>query len=225
MRQVAITPDRLGKTEQERQEDGEAAVADPAPKKGPVDEVVGDRVGVPPQSQQVPIMTQADQLLDTSHNAYGKVTTALTVLREVVLGRELFDFAFRTYAERWKFKRPMPADFFRTMEDASGVDLDWFWRGWFYTTDHVDVSIDDIRKLRINTRDPGIERDWDRRQEEKEPKRSYELREQGEMTRINRFPELKDFYNENDKHTVSNKDLNEYDQLLDKLEDWQKEAR
>ena len=81
---------------------------------------------------QVPIMTQSDSILQFGPNAYTKPTAALVVLRETVLGRALFDFAFKQYAERWRFKRPTPADFFRTMEDASGVDLDWFWRGWFF---------------------------------------------------------------------------------------------
>jgi hypothetical protein len=90
------------------------------------------------------------------------------ILRETILGRELFDFAFREYSRRWMFKRPAPADFFRTMEEASGVDLDWFWRGWFYTTDHVDISIDRLWKLRLDTEDPDI--DFDRRRQEEADK-------------------------------------------------------
>ena len=89
-----------------------------------------------------PIMTNAEQLVQPGNNAYGKPAAALNILREVVMGRELFDKAFKTYSERWAFKHPKPADFFRSMEDASGIDLDWFWRGWFYTTDHVDIAID-----------------------------------------------------------------------------------
>ncbi len=84
--------------------------------------------------RQVPIMTQSDSILNFGRNAYAKPAVALNVLREVILGRELFDFAFKEYAQRWKYKRPTPSDFFRTMEEASGVDLDWFWRGWFYST-------------------------------------------------------------------------------------------
>jgi aminopeptidase N len=94
------------------------------------------------------------------NNAYAKPATALNILRETVLGRELFDFAFREYAQRWKFKRPTPADFFRTMEDASGTDLDWFWRGWFYTTDAVDVSVDGISEYGVSTKNPEIEKAW-----------------------------------------------------------------
>ena len=108
-------------------------------------------------TDQVPIMTQSDSILQFGPNAYSKPAAALTVLRETVMGRQQFDFAFKQYANRWKFKRPTPADFFRTMEDASGVDLDWFWRGWFYSTDHVDIGINDIREYRIKTGDPEID--------------------------------------------------------------------
>src|SRR5882762_3695384 len=94
---------------------------------------------------QTPIMTSSDSVHQFGNSQYTKTATALNILRETVLGRELFDYAFREYARRWKFKRPMPADFFRTIEDASGVDLDWFWRGWFFTTDHTDVSIEGVR--------------------------------------------------------------------------------
>lgn len=101
-----------------------------------VDYMKGDKSNI------MPIMTNSESIKQFGSNAYGKPATALNILRETVMGRELFDFAFKTYANRWKFKHPTPADFFRTMEDASGIDLDWFWRGWFYTTDHVDMSID-----------------------------------------------------------------------------------
>jgi hypothetical protein len=103
-----------------------------------------------------PIMTNSESITQFGNNAYGKPCTALNILRETVMGRELFDHAFKTYAERWKFKHPTPADFFRTMEDASGVDLDWFWRGWFYTTDHVDLALSDLKYKRMDPRDPGL---------------------------------------------------------------------
>lgn len=92
-----------------------------------------------------PIMTRPQEITQLGANAYTKVAAALTLLRESILGRDLFDEAFRTYAKRWAFKRPEPADFFRTMEDASGVDLDWFWRAWFFGTDHVDIAITDLK--------------------------------------------------------------------------------
>jgi hypothetical protein len=123
-----------------------------------------DVVGYMKSNTQVPIMTQSDSVLRIGPNAYTKPAVALNILRETILGRELFDFAFREYSQRWMFKRPTPSDFFRTMEEASGVDLDWFWRGWFYSTDHVDISLDKVSKLRIDTKDPDI--DYPRRRAE-----------------------------------------------------------
>jgi len=104
-----------------------------------------------------PIMTNSEQVMQFGNNAYGKPAAALTVLREVVMGPELFDAAFKEYANRWMFKHPKPADFFRTMEDASAVDLDWFWRGWFYGVDHVDVSVDEVKWYRMRNEDGEIE--------------------------------------------------------------------
>ncbi|GAB7256343.1 M1 family metallopeptidase [uncultured Polaribacter sp.] len=99
------------------------------------------------QSRIAPIMSKGDNVYSFGNNAYGKPATALWILRETIMGKELFDHAFKTYAKRWKFKHPTPADFFRTMEDASGVDLDWFWRGWFYTTDVTDIGIKEVKKF------------------------------------------------------------------------------
>ena len=98
------------------------------------------------QSRIAPIMSKGDNVYSFGANAYGKPATALWILRETIMGKELFDHAFRTYSQRWMFKHPSPADFFRTMEDASGVDLDWFWRGWFYTTDVTDIGIKGVKK-------------------------------------------------------------------------------
>ena len=99
------------------------------------------------QSRIAPIMSKGDNVYSFGNNAYGKPATALWILRETIMGKELFDHAFKTYAKRWKFKHPTPADFFRTMEDASGVDLDWVWRGWFYTTDVTDIGIEGVKKF------------------------------------------------------------------------------
>ena len=99
------------------------------------------------QSRIAPIMSKGDNVYSFGNNAYGKPATALWILRETIMGKELFDYAFKTYAQRWMFKHPSPADFFRTMEDASGVDLDWFWRGWFYSTDVTDIGIEGVRKF------------------------------------------------------------------------------
>jgi hypothetical protein len=171
---------------------------------------------------QVPIMTNSESLLQFGPNAYAKPATALNVLRETVLGRDLFDFAFREYAQRWKFKRPTPADFFRTMEDASGTDLDWFWRGWFYTTDMVDVSVDGISEYSISSKDPETEKAWKRAQKAAEPVSLTEQRNKGMARRVDAQPELKDFYNEHDEFTVTNKDRNKYNEAVGELEDWEK---
>ncbi|WP_324025649.1 M1 family metallopeptidase [Maribacter sp. BPC-D8] len=102
------------------------------------------------QSTISPIMSNPENVFQLGPNAYGKPATALNILRETVMGRELFDHAFKTYSHRWKFKHPTPEDFFRTMEDASAVDLDWYWRGWFYTTDYVDMGVKDIKKYYVS---------------------------------------------------------------------------
>ncbi len=125
-------------------------------KRGPAEKIVdymkGDKTGIRP------IMTNSEQILQFGNNAYAKPATALNILRETIMGPELFDYAFKTYAQRWAFKHPSPADFFRTMEDASAVDLDWFWKGWFYTTDHVDLSIDKVRWARLESDQKEVER-------------------------------------------------------------------
>jgi hypothetical protein len=172
---------------------------------------------------QQPIMTNSESISALGPNSYAKPTAALNVLRETVLGRELFDFAFREYARRWKFKRPTPSDFFRTMEDASGTDLDWFWRGWFYTTDHVDVSVDGISEYTVGTKDPEIEKAWKRAQKDAEPVSITDQRNKGTLARrLDSHPELKDFYNEHDDFTVTNKDRNKYNEAVEGLEDWEK---
>jgi len=103
------------------------------------------------QDYIAPIMTKGLNTYQFGNNAYGKPATALNILRETVMGRDLFDYAFKEYANRWKFKHPTPEDFFRTMEDASAVDLDWFWRGWFYTTDYTDIGIKEVKKFAVTT--------------------------------------------------------------------------
>lgn len=99
-----------------------------------------------------PIMSKGLNVYQFGNNAYGKPATALNILRETVMGRELFDYSFREYAQRWMFKHPTPEDFFRTMEDASAFDLDWYWRGWFYTTDWVDIGVKDVKKYFVSSK-------------------------------------------------------------------------
>ena len=96
------------------------------------------------------ITSNSENIFQFGNNAYGKPATGLNILRETIMGHELFDYAFKTYANRWKFKHPTPEDFFRTMEDASAVDLDWFWRGWFYSTDYVDLGVKDVKQYYVS---------------------------------------------------------------------------
>ncbi|CAL2081929.1 Aminopeptidase [Tenacibaculum dicentrarchi] len=104
------------------------------------------------QSRLSPIMSQGDYVKNFGPNAYTKPAAGLYMLRHTIMGPELFDYAFRTYAKRWMFKHPTPADFFRTMEDASGMDLDWFWRGWFYSTDYTDIAIKEVKSLFLSNK-------------------------------------------------------------------------
>ena len=175
-------------------------------------------------TDQVPIMTQSDSVLQFGANAYGKPTAALNILRETILGRELFDFALREYARRWKFKRPTPADFFRTMEEASGVDLDWFWRGWFYTTDHVDISLDRVYEMRLDTEDPDVDFARLRETRESEPPSVFVEKNEaeGRRTWVERNPHVRDFYDENDEFTVTGVERKRYDEFLAGLEDWER---
>jgi hypothetical protein len=171
-------------------------------------------------TNQVPIMTQSDSIVQFGPNAYSKPASALLILRETILGRELFDAAFREYSRRWKFKRPEPADFFRTMEEVSGKDLDWFWRGWWYTTDHVDIAVTDLSTLKISSQDPDTEAEFEREEQAEvpEPLIQRRNREEGIETRYQRrTEELSDFYNENDEFEPSNKDRNAYADFLEGL--------
>ncbi len=103
-----------------------------------------------PKDQLEPIMTNSENIIQFGPNAYSKPATGLNILRETIVGRELFDFAFREYARRWAFKHPTPADLFRTMEDATGEDLDWFWRGWFYGIEPCDIAIDTVKYAMVD---------------------------------------------------------------------------
>ena len=105
-----------------------------------------------------PLMTNSEQIIQFGAEQYQKAATALYILRETVMGKDLFDKSFKEYSQRWAFKHPQPADFFRTMEDASAVDLDWFWRGWFYTTDNVDQTVDYVKWYKLRNEQTKIEK-------------------------------------------------------------------
>ncbi len=126
--------------------------ADYPSRRGPAHKIVPYMSGE--QRFLEPIMTNSESIHQFGANAYAKPATGLNILREVIMGRELFDYAFKTYANRWKFKHPTPEDFFRTMEDASAVDLDWFWRGWFYSTNYVDIGIQEVKQYYVTEKRP-----------------------------------------------------------------------
>ena len=169
-------------------------------RRGPAHKIVPYMKG--DKDNMVPIMSNSESILQFGNNAYGKPATALNILRETIMGRELFDHAFKIYSNRWKFKHPTPADFFRTMEDASGVDLDWFWRGWFYSTDHVDIALADVKWFRINSHDTEAELLQQQKWDQKQPRYIADLRnEKGiKKTLMEENPELEDLYNKMDKY-------------------------
>ncbi|MCB0754109.1 MAG: M1 family metallopeptidase [Flavobacteriales bacterium] len=183
-----------------------------------VDYMKGDKNGM------VPIMTNSESIKQFGNNAYGKPATALNILRETVLGRELFDYAFKEYARRWAFKHPTPADFFRTMEDASGVDLDWFWRGWFYTTDHCDQSLDAVKWFQIDTQDPSVEKPVAKKEDEQKEAYISDIRnEDAYQSMVEKDAKTRDFYdNEYDPYKWTILDSEEYDKYLARLDDKEK---
>jgi len=154
------------------------------------------------RTDRVPVMSNSESIHDLGNNSYAQPTVALNILRDVVMGRALFDHAFKTYAQRWMFKRPAPADFFRTMEDASGIDLDWFWRGWFYSTDRVDLAIDQVRWLQLDSKDPAIEKPKTEAEKKARPQTTTRQLNADLPKRVDRFPELQDFYDGYDEATV-----------------------
>ncbi|MCG8576900.1 MAG: M1 family metallopeptidase [Flavobacteriales bacterium] len=172
-----------------------------------------------------PIMTNSESIRQFGNNAYGKPATALNILRETILGRDNFDYAFKEYANRWKFKHPTPADFFRTMEDASGVDLDWFWRGWFYTTDHVDIGIENVQWFQINTHNPEVELAFQKETDAMRNKNISTIRNEEEIkqTENEKNPFLNDKYIVADPYQVTDEAKQEYQNFLDGLSNEQKE--
>ena len=169
--------------------------------KGQVSFMKGDK------NMMRPIMAMSDnQSRYNGPNGYTKPSAALTLLRETVMGPELFDKAFKTYAERWAFKSPNPADFFRTMEDASGVDLDWFWRGWFYSTDHVDVTLDQVKWFRV-------------KQTTADPERKKVKTQPGDLKSFSSAAALTDFSNGPQEFTLLNTPPADYREFLSRVND------
>ena len=184
-----------------------------------IDYMKGDK------SRIVPIMTNSESIWQFGNNAYGKPATALNILRETVMGRELFDHAFKMYSNRWKFKHPSPADFFRTMEDASAVDLDWFWRGWFYTTDHVDISIEDVKWLKLESGNPEVD---NIALKEKRNANTITITDEInknviKKTQAEKDPKLIDFYSSYDPLDVTILDKEAYKKFINSLSKEEKE--
>lgn len=178
-----------------------------------VDYMKGDR------SRQEPIMTNSESITQFGNNAYGKPAAALNILRETVMGRPLFDKAFKVYCERWKLKHPTPADFFRTMEDASAVDLDWFWRGWFYTTDHVDLAVTGMRSLRIAPLDQQAREKLKRADREREAVDISQERNRTDVPRtvVEQDPGAKDFYDRYDPLAITPQQAAAYERAMGEL--------
>lgn len=166
-----------------------------------------------------PIMTNSESIYQFGNNAYGKPATALNILRETVMGRELFDFAFKEYCRRWAFRHPTPEDFFRTMEDASAVDLDWFWRGWFFETDHCDMALKEVKIFELNSKNPEIEKALAREKRENQPADISLVRdrEAGMRTVVETDPSTRDFYNSYDPFEVTNAEKDAYRNFLQNL--------
>jgi len=152
-----------------------------------------------------PIMTNSESIFQFGNNAY--------------VGRDLFDHAFKTYSQRWAFKHPAPADLFRTMEDASGTDLDWFWRGWFYTTDNVDIAIDNVQYFKLDSKNPEVENMLAMKERENAPKRIGSIRNKKEIakTQDEIDTSIRDFYTEYDPLKVNILDKEDYQKYLSKL--------
>lgn len=170
-----------------------------------------------------PIMTNSESVWNLGSNAYDKPTTALNILRETVMGRELFDFAFKQYAQRWMFKHPTPEDFFRTMEDASAVDLDWFWRGWFYTTDNVDIALENVKWYVPNTQNPEIEKPLEKKEKTKVSITDIRNKTEIAQTATEKDEKTQDFYTTYDEYKVTEEDRESYDRFLGSLSDDDKE--
>ncbi len=176
------------------------------------------------KSQLVPIMVNSESAINFGNNAYGKPATALNILRETVMGRELFDHAFKSYSKRWAFKHPNPADFFRSMEDASGIDLDWFWRGWFYTTDPCDINLKEVKYMQPSTMNPEIEKEIQRKEQANYKNTLSYTRNQKSIpvSKVEENPDLKDFYNSYDQFKATPAEKRRYEEYKKGLTDEEK---
>ncbi len=191
-------------------------------RRGPANKIVDYMKG--DKDKISPIMSNSEYIFQFGNNAYGKPATALNILRETVMGRDLFDYAFKEYANRWKFKHPTPADFFRTMEDASAVDLDWFWRSWFYTTDHVDLALNEVKHFQLKNKDPKSQSEENKANRAKERINISILRNREEIkqTQNELDPTIDDFYTNYDPLEVDIIDEEQHDKFLASLSEDEK---
>jgi hypothetical protein len=166
-----------------------------------------------------PIMTNSESIKQFGNNAYSKPAAGLNILRETIMGRELFDKAFKEYSRRWAFKTPTPADFFRTMEDASAIDLDWFWKGWFYGIQPVDIAMKTVNHFKLDPKDPNKKYEFVTSEKASAPKYISDIRNKTEITQTyNELdPTLNDFYNGYDKDKPDNISISEYNAALAKM--------
>ena len=176
------------------------------------------------KSQQVAIMSSSDNIMAFGPNAYTKPATALNILRETVMGRELFDAAFKEYARRWAFKHPTPQDFFRTMEDASGVDLDWFWKGWFYGVEPVDLSLENVEWFGIDNVSPEKKNEKAKAEDQAKRQTMSNIRNKTDIpkTVVEENPDMRDFYNTYDKFATSEADKKKFEQTIAGLNEEEK---
>ena len=176
------------------------------------------------KSQQVAIMSSSDNIMAFGPNAYTKPATALNILRETVMGRELFDAAFKEYARRWAFKHPTPQDFFRTMEDASGVDLDWFWKGWFYGVEPVDLSLENVEWFGIDNLSPEKKNENAKAEAEAKRQTMSNIRNKTDIpkTVVEENPDMRDFYNSYNKFATSEADKKRFEQTVASLNEDEK---
>lgn len=166
-----------------------------------------------------PIMTNSENIIGFGPNAYAKPATALNILRETIMGRELFDFAFKEYSRRWMFKHPTPEDLFRTLEDASAVDLDWFWRGWFYGTDAVDISLDQVAWYKLDNRTPAEKKSEEEKAALLEETNVSKETNKGDVpqTYVEADPATTDFYTTYNPFSVTPEDQQSYDNFVKSL--------
>jgi hypothetical protein len=183
------------------------------PARNIVDYMKGDK------TKMSPIMTNSESIYQFGNNAYGKPATGLNIMRETIMGRELFDYAFKEYCRRWAFRHPTPEDFFRTMEDASAVDLDWFWRGWFYTTEHCDMNLKSVREFTINGHDPKVEKSLLKAKADGQPADISLTRDkqEGILPIVDQNPITRDKYNDDNPYEVTAEDEKKYEEYKKNL--------